>query len=197
MEVRLVESTDRPDPEAYSRVTNPERFRPLHAFALDLIEGLSAEYDVVQSNSFELRFGMREPFPHARPPVTLTPRVSEAAPITIAFTDFPSIAVIYGLWASDPFPVCACDACDASAAREEERLDFLIQSVVAGRFREELIIPLFFGHATLRRMLGEVGSSYSSNGLFLRRGQARALLGAGAPQVQWQPWERRKREART
>jgi hypothetical protein len=193
MEVILVEGGEGPDPESYSRVTNFERFRPLHAFALDLIDRLTAEYDVVQSNSFALRFGMSA-FDQARLPVTLTPPKPEAAPVTIAFTNFPSLVVCYGRWASDEFPSCGCDACAETADREEERLDGLIRDVVAGGFREETRIPLFFGHATLRYEFGEIGSRYRSGGSFLSRDQARGLLAGGAPRVQWQPWERRKSE---
>lgn len=37
---------DGPPPEACSRVTNPERFRPLHDFALTLLAQLHASFDV-------------------------------------------------------------------------------------------------------------------------------------------------------
>jgi hypothetical protein len=37
---------DGPPPEAYSRVTNPERFRPLHDFALTLLAQLHGSFDV-------------------------------------------------------------------------------------------------------------------------------------------------------
>jgi hypothetical protein len=35
-----------PPPEAYSRVTNPERFQPLHALALQLIDRVEASFKV-------------------------------------------------------------------------------------------------------------------------------------------------------
>jgi hypothetical protein len=43
-----------PAPEAYSRVTNPERFRPLHTFMMDLIGRLEATFDVERLEGYGL-----------------------------------------------------------------------------------------------------------------------------------------------
>jgi hypothetical protein len=182
-----------PPPEAYSRVTNPERFRPLHGHALELLARLRATYDLAASEAFELLPGLMHPFEHARPPVTLTPRVPGAAPIAVAFTMFPSLLVRCGWWHSAAFPSCGCDACGEEAADQAERLDQLAGLVVAGLFAEELRIPLFgdarryvrFGDGTPRE--GPSGEGWTT----LPRALARGLAGSGPRRVAWRAWPRR------
>ena len=182
-----------PPPEAYSRVTNPGRFRALHAQALALLARLQADHDVVASDRFELLPVLMRPFEHARRPVTLTPVVAEAAPLSVAFTTFPSLLVRYGRWHAAAFPSCGCDACDEDAAGEGERLDDLVRGVVAGRFEEELRIP-WLGDARLYRRFGAGTPREGPSGeawTTLPRGVARAIAGAGPRRVRWQPWPRR------
>jgi Family of unknown function (DUF6226) len=181
----------RPDPEAYSRVTNPERFLPLHTFALALLDRLAMEYDVIRTDAFTLMPNMT-PFDQPRSPVTLTPIVPGAAPIAIAFTTFPSLVVRYGKWSAMGFPNCGCDACAATAEREGESLEELVGDVVAGRFREELRIPLF-GRATVHWSFGDItrAGHLSEGGQDMSREQARTLDTAGPTRIHWQPWPRR------
>ena len=58
--VSLVPGTG-PDPDAYSRVTNPERFLSLRTFALALLDRLNLEYDVIRTDAFTLMPNMGEP----------------------------------------------------------------------------------------------------------------------------------------
>jgi hypothetical protein len=174
--------------EAYSRVTNPERFRPLHRLAIDLVEHLAAEYAVRRSEDFHLLPGM-VPFHHARLPVTLSPVLPNAAPISVAFTPFPSLVVRFGRWIGEPFPSCACDACAATADGEGVRLHALVDDVVAGRFREEISIPLF-GSARLGWSFGGIGgtSGRQSGWRGISRDHALVLRGQGSGVVHWSPW---------
>ena len=186
-----------PAPEDYSRVTNPERFWPLHQHALDLLAQLEATYDVTRSEAFALIPGIMRPFEYARPSVTLTPVAPDAAPVAIAFTTFPSLVVRCGRWHSQPFPSCGCDACAEDAAGEAERLEGILGKVVAGRFSEELRIPLF-GDARLMHAFpsGPPSVEWSGEGwTTLPRAVARSLAGSGPRRVQWQPWPRRWRQA--
>lgn len=179
-----------PPPEAYSRVTDPERFRPLHRIALDLLDRLDAEYDVSRTEAFELGLGTTA-FEHARPPVTLTPVDPAAAPIAIAFTPFPSVIARFGRWIAEPFPSCGCDACAETAEDEGARLEALVSEVVAGRFREELSVP-WLGDARLSWSFGDVGvAGHRSGWTGLPRAHAVALRGRGPRPVQWSPWARR------
>ncbi len=180
-----------PTPEAYSRVTNPERFLSLHAFALGLLDRLTLEYDVARTDAFTLMPNMT-PFEQARTPVTLTPVAPDAAPVAIAFSTFPSLVVRYGKWSAMAFPNCGCDACAATALREGEQLEQLLGDVVAGRFREELQIPLF-GRANVHWSFGDMtrAGHLSEGGQGLSRDQARILHTGGPRRMHWQPWPRR------
>jgi hypothetical protein len=180
-----------PDLEAYSRVTNPERFLPLQTFALRLLDRLAMEYDVIRTDAFTLMPNMT-PFDQPRPPVTLTPIASGAAPVAIAFTTFPSLVVRYGKWSAMAFPNCGCDACAATAEREGEQLKELVGDVVAGRFREELHIPLF-GRAGVHWSFGDIARAghLSEGGQNMSRDQARILDTGGPKRIHWQPWPRR------
>lgn len=183
-----------PPPEAYSRVSDPERFRPLHARALDLLQTLRREYDVRAEASFELLPWMSS-FEHARDPVTLTPARPTAAPLAVAFTPFPGLLVRFGRWQEDRFPSCGCDACRETAEGEGERFENLVRDVVAGHFREELEIPRL-REPRLSWWLGESGASphgHSSGSRTLSVPHADLLGKAGAGEVRWQAWPRRVR----
>jgi hypothetical protein len=41
-----------PPPEAYTRVTNPERFQPLHSFTEGLVARLEARFDVERTEGY-------------------------------------------------------------------------------------------------------------------------------------------------
>jgi hypothetical protein len=189
--IELIVSGAGPDPEAYSRVTNPERFLSLHTFALALLDRLVLEYEVLRTDAFTLTPNMT-PFEQPHPPVTLTPIASGAAPVAIAFTTFPSLVVRYGKWSAMAFPDCGCDACAATAEREGERLEELVGDVVAGRFREKLHIPLF-GSASVHWSFGDIARAghLSEGGQNMSRDQARILNTGGPTRIHWQPWPRR------
>ena len=181
-----------PPPDAYSRVTSPERFLPLHTFALGLLDRLTLEYDVVRTEAFVLMPNMI-PFEQARAPITLTPVATAAAPVAIAFSTFPSLAVRFGKWTAKGFPNCGCDACAETAVREGEELEQLVGDLVAGYFREEIHIPLF-GRPNVHWSFGDMTLGHlGEGGEFLSRDQARALHTGGPKRMKWQPWPRRVR----
>ena len=127
-----------PPPEAYERVTNPERFLPLHGAVLEMLTALEKRFDVERVEGY----GLDEELEHRgllRPSIALRPTDQEAASITVAFTDFPGLSVRFGRWSTEPFPVCGCDACAEDAEGEIERLTELVDCVIAGGFREAVI----------------------------------------------------------
>ena len=132
--------TSPPDP-AYSRVTNPERFRPLHTAMLEMIGRLEDQFEVDRTEGFGLDEELAKNLETARPDVRLIPSDPDAAPIVAVFSTFPSLRVRFGRWYIEPFPDCGCDACDESAEGEIERLNDKIDDVTAGRFREAIEIP--------------------------------------------------------
>ncbi len=86
-----------PPEEAYSRVTEPERFRPLHEWALELVSRLQANYEVALEvgNGLDTQL---ELVPLPRESIRITPLRDSSAPITITFTDFPGLAFRFGRW---------------------------------------------------------------------------------------------------
>ena len=181
---------DGPPPEAYSRVTNSERFRPLHDFALTLLTQLYASFDVDRVEGHGLD-GELEVCDIARPSVRLVPGDSKAAPLAVSFTTFPGLKVRAGRWCIAVFPACGCDACDETANSETIRLAEMIDDVVAGRFREGLAMP----------RVGEGWQEWelwspprrSSGRLQVDRERARAMLaGIEGSSIEWAPWTRRK-----
>jgi hypothetical protein len=124
-----------PPDEAYSRVTQPERFAPLHALALNRADELAARFEVAVQEGFGIDPEL-ESVGVARPTVSLTPANPAEAPLTIAFTSFPGLRVRLGRWLTDAFPVCGCDACDESFEGEAERFTWRVDQLINGRFRE-------------------------------------------------------------
>lgn len=140
-----------PPPEAYSRVTNPERFALLHSVALQLLGRLQMEFDVERLEGHGLDSELEEIFTRSRetfatvlnlnrPSVALMPRDVTAAPMVVSFSAFPGLRVRFGRWHIEDFPRCGCDACNETAESEAERLTVLIGDLTAGRFREGIRI---------------------------------------------------------
>ena len=130
-----------PPEEAYGRVTNPERFAPLHDAALEMIGRLEADFDVERAEGYGLDEGLEGNSGLARPSVKLSPTDPEAAPMTVVFTDFPGLFVRFGRWADDPFPDCGCDACGGTAEEEIESLTEKIHSLTTSGLCETVEAP--------------------------------------------------------
>src|SRR5687767_11055647 len=113
-----------PPTDAYSRVTNPERFLPLHGFARELLDRLSAEFDVDRVDAPGVDPELEQV--GTLGVVRLVPRTQNAASLTIGFTMFPGLLVRFGRWHTRPFPACGCDACDETVERESELLAWMI-----------------------------------------------------------------------
>ena len=133
-----------PPEEAYSRVTNPERFRPLHAAAMELLDRLEREFAVerLEGHDADEELGRGS---LARPPIRLVPHDPQAAPIVVAFTEFPGLRLRFGSWRTEPFPDCGCDACDETAEVSIEEMTSMVEAVVSGGFREAMRVPPLLG----------------------------------------------------
>ena len=177
-----------PPPEAYSRVSEPERFRPLHNVALRLLEQLRTEFKVDQFEGYGLDSEL-ETVDLARPSVRLVPRDPKAAPLAIAFTTFPGLKVRVGRWHTVAFPTCGCDACDETANDEATRLAELVDDVTAGRFREKLSVPLA-GNGWQESESWSVRHRHLSRSQ-IDRARAREMLAVdGRSSIEWAPWPR-------
>ena len=192
---------DGPPEEAYSRVTNAERFRPLHAAMREIIARLHSEYDVTLDEGYGLDEELVRHMTPAAPSVRLTPSDSGAAPITIVFSDFPGLHLRFGRWLIEPFPDCGCDACDESAEGEIERLIDFVDDVTAGRFREGIRIPVLAGSGwrKMERWADETRLQQRNTGIRsggesrIDRQRALSLTGgAHRLDLDWKPWPRRQ-----
>ena len=177
-----------PPDEAYSRVTEPERFMPLHEWTLETVKRLQAEYDVTLEEGKGIDAEL-ERSALARPTIKLIPGQDSCAPVTIAFTDFPGLAVRVGRWVTDYFPSCGCDACDEMPDGEFEGLTELLDDVVAGRFRETMRLQPG-GNGWSSRDFWSDDERRSSGGSRVPRARAARILNGKAEIVlEWQPWK--------
>ena len=179
-------SGDGPPEEAYSRVTEPERFAPLHDWALDTVARLQSDYDValVEGESMDPYL---ERSPLSRPTIKLTPLQDSCAPFTIAFTDFPGLAVRVGRWVTEWYPSCGCDACDEMPDGVFEEFTELLDCVVTAGFRESLYLPRR-GDGWMTREFRSY-EYHRSGKSRISRDRALALLdGEHKIVLEWAPW---------
>ncbi len=181
-----------PTPEAYSRVTDPERFRALHDFAVRLLSRLEATFDVERLEGYGLDHELEEKSDLVRPSVKLLPRSPGTAPIVLVFTVFPGLHVRFGCWRTEAFPSCGCDACDETADNEAARLSGMVDDVTAGRFREAIGLP-FLGRAWQESEFWSPKGRSSSRSR-IDRSRARQMLRASdRSSFEWKAWPRREK----
>ena len=188
-----------PPDEAYSRVTNAERFRPLHAAMLETIDRLENDYVVECAEGYGLDEELESRLDLARPSVRLSPKNPDAAPIGVTFTTFPGLYLRFGRWYTEPFPDCGCDACDETAEGAIERLNDVVDDVTSGRFREGIVCPpisfVGSGWRETQRWSPDDGRrstrSFSRSRIDVLR--AREMSGGRRRlDLHWQPWTRRR-----
>ena len=75
--------------EAYSRVTNPERFASLHDVAAELLDRLELEFDAERAEGYGLDPELEEGCKLARPSVRLVPRERRCRPHRRHFLGLP------------------------------------------------------------------------------------------------------------
>jgi hypothetical protein len=179
-----------PPPEAYSRVTNPDRFRSLHSFAEGLAVQLEAGFDVERTEGYGLDAELERPGA-VRPTIRLTPRGPRTAPVVFAFTAFPGVTTRSGRWKVDAFPTCGCDACDEDADDQMERLAWLVDQVTAGRFREAVVLPRIGAARAHVELWSPEGSRQGSESRLERTEARRRLSAAHQAAFDWEAWPAR------
>jgi hypothetical protein len=130
-----MDDLDSPPPEAYEKVTNPERFRVLHEAARQLLDDLASEYAVERRDYLATDPSAQDA---EAPAVQLVPASSEAGTVTIVFTAFPGLVITLGRWREFSLPACGCDACDDDPADLIDELREEIARLVGGTFAERL-----------------------------------------------------------
>ena len=174
-----------PPDEAYSRVTDPQRYAPLHAVARDVLDDLQRRFDVTAHASSEL-----DPNKTGQAPVTtLVPSDPDSSPLSVTFTAFPGLVLSLGHTMREPIPECGCDACDETVEDCAELLDEIVEAVINGSFGERIVRDHDgVWHETWRST--EVGSR--SNRSLLSAAAAQKLSGTlGSDDVRWAPWPKK------
>ncbi|WP_299954521.1 DUF6226 family protein [uncultured Modestobacter sp.] len=165
---------DGPPPEAYSRVTDPQRYAGLHDVADRFVTVLAERYDVaVTDEPASGALGVRA--------VRLHPRSGGGADLVVVHTEF-GVRLRAGRWVEESFPHCGCDACDEEAEDLAEELGDFVTDVVRGRLAEELTSG--FRKGTLA-----VGRPRSAGNRSLSRDDVRRLGPPG--RHEWSPWPER------
>ena len=120
------------DGSAYGRVTNPERYAPLHRCAAIAIAELQRAFDVTVTEAEPEQGGISSPVTSAW---RLVPG-NGGARVTVTLTQFPGLFVRFGEWHEEGFPSCGCDACDESPGELAEDLREKLWAVAEGEFQE-------------------------------------------------------------
>ena len=174
-----------PPDDAYSRVTDPQRYAPLHAVARDVLDDLQRRFDVTAHASSEL-----DPSKTAQASVTtLVPNDPNSSPLSVTFTAFPGLVVSFGRTKREPIPECGCDACDETAEDCAELLNNIVHAVTTGSVGERIVRDHDgVWHETWRS--SEVGSR--SNRSRLSAVEAQKLSETlGSDDVRWAPWPKK------
>lgn len=165
-----------PEPEAYGRVTDPERYSVVVDRARRLIDRLVEQFDVTREDG-----DVSVDFPRWRGVEGEIARLQPAqgVPITLMITGFPGVVVRFGQWGEEGFPSCGCDACDEDPAEVIDRLETLVDAAVRGEYSERLT------RRWLWTSFGGPGGPERSRGRVVRS-QRRHLGRRG--HHEWLPW---------
>ncbi len=66
------------------------------------------------------------------------PTLRMLEPLPLAFTKFPGVFARFGLWHTEAYPRCGCDACDESPDELIEIFKEGVDALVAGEFTEAI-----------------------------------------------------------
>ena len=176
-----------PPEDAYSRISYPERFAPLHAVADALIDWLQETFDVSVDESPEVASDLLRPPEDVVRAVRIVPSDSRAAVLTFVLTGFPGVYLHAGALHDFHFPVCGCDACDEGVLELADDLEWTVRTVVQGGYTERFL-P---GRQWIEHRLEE-------DGVGMRSGRSRpdeypaervrAAETALPPAGRWMPW---------
>lgn len=191
----MIATVTKPPPEAYGRVTNPDRFVVLHEFAQDWLDQLEQEFAVGTEVGLGLDVELEAACKLARPIIRVLPTNQDAAPLAVAFTSFPGLYVRFGRWYKQAYPVCGCDACNEEPTEQIQILQQQLKDLTEGRFREQVedFGPEGVWYSWQFPSLQTVGGGESrlqagDRGLWLNAGQRSSH--------EWKPWSRRTAKER-
>ena len=173
--------------EERSRVTDPQRYGALQDAAETLLDEMTRTYVVERREAKEsLTAGLDGPLVRT---VWLVPHSLAAAPLSMVFTDFPSVILRLGRWYQQSLPSCGCDACDEDPAELITTLRARAAALIEGGLWERVCRGLT-GSWSETRLIGP--DFRVAQQAPLEAAAARAARREGfAAAVQWAPWPRR------
>jgi hypothetical protein len=127
-----------PAASSYSVDTHSERFAPLHQIADALIDYLQRTYQVEVTDDPSCVEDLKRPPVNPLRAVRLTPTAADAAILTFVFTNYPGLIVHAGLLHDFVYPICGCDACDETWQSVADELEWNVEAVVSGGYREDV-----------------------------------------------------------
>jgi hypothetical protein len=176
-----------PPEDAYSRISYPERFAPLHAVAGALIDWLQETFDVSVDESPEVASDLLRPPEDAVRAVRIVPSDKRAAVLIFVLTGFPGVYLHAGALHDFHFPVCGCDACDEGVKELADDLEWTVRTVVQGGYTERFL-P---GRQWIEYRLEEIGAGMHSGRSRRDEYPPERLQAAETvlpPSGQWNPW---------
>ena len=99
----------------------------MHGVARELLDGLTAEFDVERRE-----YAAADPSGrlHECPATQVIPRDPQAGQLTVVFTGFPGLALRLGYMPERYLPACGCDACDDDPSDLAEDLSASVETLV-------------------------------------------------------------------
>jgi hypothetical protein len=158
------------------------RFAVLHDAAEALLDELAGRYMVDRRESKE-PLGPDEALVRME---RLMPRTPAAAPLAIAFTETPGLAVRLGRWWVESLPGCACEVCDEDPAQLVDLLRTQASALAEGGLWERVRRGVG-GSWFESRLIGE-GINARREGPLTRADAREARRSGFAAAVQWAPW---------
>jgi hypothetical protein len=119
----------------------------------------------------------------------LMPRTPAAAPLAIAFTETPGIALRLGRWWVETLPGCSCAVCDEDPVQLVELLRLQAAALVEGGLWER--VRRGVGGSWYESRLIGVGINARREGPLTREDSREARRSGFAAPVQWAPWPAR------
>jgi hypothetical protein len=158
------------------------RFAVLHDAAEALLDELAERYPVDRRESKEL-LGPADALVRME---RLMPRTPAAAPLAIAFTETPGLALRLGRWWVETLPMCACEVCDEDPAQLVDTLRTQASALIEGGLWER--VRRGVGGSWFESRLIGVGLNARREGPLTRSDAREARRSGFAAAVQWAPW---------
>ena len=161
------------------------RYAALHDEAESLLDELERGYLVERRETKETR---AYDGPLVRT-AWLVPHTPAAAPLAVAFTDFPALVLRFGRWYQHALPACGCEACAGDPAALVADMRAQASALVEGGLWERVRRGLGGSWAEALLVGRDLRASQQAP---LTAGDARRARRDGfAAAVQWAPWPRR------